>query len=182
MVMAALLACNTALGQPEETDENSPDKTDSDVSVQSLLGDQVTTELHDDSTILRDVKTGKRDETGVVILDALRVWLGGAIQYDYYNFDGIYNNTGEGERREGGSMRRLEGTLRMQLYDWGELKAQYDFDRGIFRDLYLRWVSKLPVTPLTITVGNQKEPIGLDNLVGNKFSIAQERSAPSHAF
>jgi phosphate-selective porin len=182
MVLAALLGCSTALGQSGETDDKSPDKTDSDVSVQSLLGDQITTELHDDSTILRDVNISGQDKAGVVILDALHIWLGGAVQYDYYNFDGIYNNTGEGDRREGGSMRRLEGTLRMQLYDWGELKAQYDFDQGIFRDLYLRWVSKLSVTPLTITVGNQKEPIGLDDLVGNKFSIAQERSAPSHAF
>lgn len=35
---------------------------------------------------------------------------------------------------------------------------------------------------MTITVGNQKEPIGLDNLSGNKFEMAQERSAPTHAF
>ena len=140
-----------------------------------------TNDMHDDTTLLRDVAT-LEDKTGLVFFDALRIWVGGAVQYDYYNFDGIYNHAGEGERREGGSMRRLEGILRSSLYDWGEIKAQYDFDAGIFRDLYLRWVSKKQHTPLTVTVGNQKEPMGLDRLIGNKFGIAQERSAPSHAF
>jgi phosphate-selective porin OprO/OprP len=79
-------------------------------------------------------------------------------------------------------MRRLEGILRSQLYEWGEIKAQYDFDKGAFRDLYLRWVSERAHTPTTVTIGNQKEPFGLDHLSGNKFGIAQERSAPSHAF
>jgi phosphate-selective porin OprO/OprP len=138
--------------------------------------------MHEDTTLLRDVRSGKATDSGILIFDAFRFWVGGAIQYDYYNFDGIYNHSSEGARREGSSMRRLEGILRTQLYDWGEAKAQYDFDQGIFRDLYIRWVSERKEAPLTITVGNQKEPMGLDNLIGNKFSMAQERSAPTHAF
>ena len=35
---------------------------------------------------------------------------------------------------------------------------------------------------MTVTVGNQSEPISLDDTVGNKFGIAQESAAPSHAF
>ena len=137
--------------------------------------------MHDDTTLLRTVAV-LEDQTGLVFFDALRIWLGGAVQYDYYNLDGIYNHSGGGDQREGSSMRRLEGIFRSQLFDWGEIKAQYDFDEGIFRDLYLRWVSKRTHTPTTVTIGNQKEPFGLDYLSGNKFGIAHERSAPSHAF
>lgn len=149
--------------------------------VATLLDANTTSEMHDDTTILRNVRV-LEDETGLVIGDALRVWVGGALQYDYYNFDGIYNYSSGGDRREGGSVRRLEGIFRSSLYDWGEIKAQYDFDDGVMRDLYLRWVSKQPNTPVTVTLGNQSEPMGLDLTMGNKFSMAQESSAPSHAF
>ena len=49
-------------------------------------------------------------------------------------------------------------------------------------ELAARWVSKRPEIPLTITVGNQKEPLGLDYLQGNKFGMAQERALPVEAF
>ncbi len=151
-----------------------------ETKVATLLDEDATKDMHDDSTLLRNVRVF--DEDALVLFDALRIWVGGALQYDYYNFDGIFNSTEEGDRREGANFRRMEGIVRAQLYDWGELKAQYDFDDGIFRDLYLRWVSERPNTPVTITIGNQKEPIGLDDLSGNKVGIAQERSAPTHAF
>jgi phosphate-selective porin OprO and OprP len=163
----------------EETTEEATEQTDGEARVAALLDDDDTNDLHDDTTLLRNV--GPLSEDGLVLFDALRIWMGGAIQYDYYNFDGIFNHSGEGGRREGANMRRLEGTLRSQLFQWGEIKAQYDFDSGQFRDLYLRWVSELPETPVTVTIGNQKEPIGMDNLYSNKFSIAQERSAPGDA-
>ncbi len=160
-----------------------PDQAEPEPESRVALGldTNSTNDMHDDTTLLRNVAT-LEDETGLMFFDALRIWVGGAVQYDYYNFDGIYNHNGKGGRREGGNMRRLEGILRSSLYDWGEIKVQYDFDAGIFRDLYLRWVSEKKHTPLTVTMGNQKEPMGLDRLIGNKFGIAQERSAPSHAF
>jgi len=65
---------------------------------------------------------------------------------------------------------------------WGEIKAQYDLENGVVKDLYLRWVSKRLNTPMTVTVGNQSEPMTLDDTIGNKFGIAQETSAPSHTF
>ena len=151
-------------------------------SVSTLLQDETTTELHDDNTILRNVGVTKKDESGAVLFDTVRIWIGGLVQYDYHNFDGIYSHIDGGERREGGDMRRLEGTLRSQLRDWVELKAQYDFNDGIIRDLYLRWVSDKVTVPLTLTVGNQKEPIGLDHLTGTKFGTAQELAAPVQAF
>ncbi len=165
----------------EDNRSETAEPADGGSRVATLLDADTTNEMHDDSTLLRSVSV-LEDETGVEFFNALRIWVGGAVQYDYSNFDGIYSNRDEGERREGGSMRRLEGILRSSLYDWGEIKAQYDFDSGVFRDLYLRWVSDRPSTPLIITIGNQKEPIGLDQLQGNKQGIAQERSAPSSAF
>jgi phosphate-selective porin len=158
-----------------------PEDNEEEVAMAALLGDEATTDLHDDTTLLRNV-LGQEDRAGLVFFDALRIWVGGAVQYDYYNFDGIYNHQDDGAREEGAGMRRLEGIFRAQLFDWGEIKAQYDFDEGIFRNLYLRWVSERLHTPVTVTIGNQKEPMGLDNLSGNKFGIAQERSSPSSAF
>ena len=151
-----------------------------DPTVSTLRNDEITTEMHDDTTLLRNVSA--QDESGKLLFGALRVWVGGAVQYDYYNFDGIYSHSGGGDRREGTAMRRLEGTLRSQPYDWGEIKAQYDFDQGAFRDLYLRWVSPAISTPVTLILDNQKEPVGLDNLTGNKFGFARERASTLHAF
>ncbi|MEH6570680.1 MAG: porin [Halioglobus sp.] len=177
VIFYAVLVAFTSSVLAESQDAETGDNT----NVAALLDDKTTNNMHDDSTILRNVSV-LGDQTGLVFFDALRIWLGGAVQYDYYNFDGIYNHSGGGDQREGTSMRRLEGIFRSQLFDWGEIKAQYDFDEGIFRDLYLRWVSERRNTPMTVTMGNQKEPFGLDHLSGNKFGIAQERSSPSHAF
>lgn len=145
-----------------------------------MLDDNTTNDMHDDSTILRNVQV--LDDDGLTLFGALRIWVGGALQYDYYNIDDIYRSQSSSESSEGAGFRRLEGIFRSQLLDLGELKLQYDFDAGIFRDAYFRWVSERPNTPVTITIGNQKEPMGLDNLSGNKFEMAQERSAPTHAF
>ena len=182
LVLCLGAPCFAVAQEVEDTEpaEETTEETDGEVRVAALLDADNTKDLHDDTTLLRNV--GPLSDDGLVLFDALRIWMGGAIQYDYYNFDGIFNYTGEGTRREGAAMRRLEGTLRSQLFDWGEIKAQYDFDSGQFRDLYLRWVSELPDTPVTVTVGNQKEPFGMDNPYSNKFSLAQERSAPGDAF
>ena len=165
----------------DQASEEPGDKSKS-ISVQTLLDDSTTTDMHDDSTVLRDIGVGSVDESGLLIFDTLRLWAGGAVQYDYYNLDGIYTNLSSKDSREGASFRRLEGVFRSRIADWGEAKAQYDFNEGIFRDLYLRWVSKLRETPTTVTLGNQKEPMGLDYLSGTKFGVVQERSAPTHAF
>jgi phosphate-selective porin OprO/OprP len=160
--------------------ESAEVESDSEPAVAARLDDSSTKDLHDDTTVLRNVVA--LDDEALVLFDALRLWIGGAAQYDYFNFDGIYNHQDDGERDEGGNIRRLEGIVRAQLFDWGELKLQYDFDSGAARDAYFRFVSERPNTPVTITFGNQKEPIGMDNLYGNKFQLAQERSAPSSVF
>jgi phosphate-selective porin len=177
---AGWLALCTGLAAAETDGGKTGGEEGEEVRVAALLDDNTTNDMHDDSTILRNVQV--LDDDGLTLFGALRIWVGGALQYDYYNIDDIYRSQSNGESSEGAGFRRLEGIFRSQLLDWGELKLQYDFDDGIFRDVYFRWVSERPNTPVTITIGNQKEPIGLDNLSGNKFEMAQERSAPTHAF
>jgi phosphate-selective porin len=160
--------------------EEQQDGPGEETRVAALLDDDSTNEMHDDTTILRNVEV--LDDRGLELFGALRIWLGGAVQYDYYNIEGIFRSTSNGDELEEVGFRRLDGILRAQLFDWGEVKVQYDFDRGIFRDLYLRWVSDRPETPITITIGEQKEPMSLEHLTGNKFEMAQERSAPGDAF
>lgn len=172
---------DAAVVEESEAAEKVADEADS-LGVQALLDEDTTADMHDDSTILRDIGVASVDDRGFMIFDTLRLWVGGAVQYDYYNLDGIYTNLSGQNSREGANFRRLEGIFRGQISDWGEAKIQYDFNEGIFRDLYMRWVSKLSDTPTTITLGNQKEPMGLDYLSGTKFGLAQERSAPTHAF
>ena len=151
-----------------------------DLTVSSRLDAKTTSDMHNDNTILRNVEVATKDEEGVVLFDALRIWAGGAMQYDYHSFDGIYHNAGDGERDSGGAVRRMEIILRTQLYDWGEAKFQYDLYDGTARDIYVRWVSDLK--PVTVTIGNQKEPMGLDYLTGNKFGFPQEHSLPADGF
>lgn len=152
----------------------------SSTGVSAGLDSDTTSELHDNNTVLRDVSTRAQDRDGVVLHDALRIWVGGAIQYDYHSFDGIYNHESDGKRERGGVMRRMEVVLRTTLYDWGETKFQYDVNDGTARDVYLRWVSK--IKPVTVTLGNQKEPMGMDFLMGNKITLPQERGTPAYAF
>jgi phosphate-selective porin len=178
LLVASYFASAQQVGEEASPEDGSLEEGEAKVA--ALLDDNTTKDMHDDTTLLRTVRV--LDDRGLVLFDALRIWVGGALQYDYYNFDGIFNTRGEGDRREGAAFRRFEGILRSQLYDWGELKVQYDFDQGLFKDFYVRWVSDRPNTPVTVTIGNQKEPMSFDNLLGNKFEFAQERAAPTHAF
>ena len=184
LFLTCLSICLSAPANSQDvptTDEPILIADESDAQVATMLDPATTSSMHDDTTILRNVSK-LEDRTGVMFFNALRLWVGGAVQYDYFNFDGIYRHSDGGEGDEGSDFRRLEGILRVQLYDWGELKVQYDLESGVARDIYLRWISDRPNTPVTITVGNQSEPMGLDLIMGNKFTMAQESSAPSHAF
>ena len=126
------ISAPAATGELPATGEPVPVADESDTRVATLLDADTTSSMHDDTTILRNVSV-LEDRTGLMFFDALRLWVGGSVQYDYFNFDGIYRNTDQGERDEGSSFRRLEGVLRAQLYEWGEFKLQYDFDAGVAR-------------------------------------------------
>ncbi len=169
-----------ALNEVEESPETPPRKAPEEetVAVEFLTQDEVVTvEMHDDTTVLREVEGNDGD---LVLFDALHIWVGGAVQLDAHDFDGTFNLPEQGDSKNDTSMRRGEVIVRSTLYDFGEFKWQYDVESNIWRDLYWRYVDT--DNSRTITVGNQKEPMGLDFLMGNKFGTALERSAPASAF
>ena len=153
-----------------------------ELKTNTLLDDSTTIDLHNDNTILRDVKVKKADGAGQVSFGPISIWLGANISYDVYNINDIYNYGNGGGGDAGQKTRHLEGTLRSRLQNWGEIKAQYDVEGGDWTDLYVRWVSRLTPRPYTITVGNQKEPMGLAWLGGSTSETAQEIATPVSAF
>lgn len=147
------------------------------VKVEFAKDEAVTVEMHDDTTVLREVEG---DDGDLVLFDALHLWVGGAVQLGAFTFDELFNASAGGQSKDGTSVRRGEVIVRSTLFDWGELKLQYDLDSNVWRDLYYRRVDE--ENGQTLTIGNQKEPLGLDFLMGNKFGTAMERSAPTTAF
>jgi phosphate-selective porin len=147
------------------------------VKVAFLQDDSVTTDMHDDTTVLRNVADDAGD---LVLFGGLHLWVGGALQFDGYRSDELLSLSNNGSQESDTYVRRGEGILRAQIWDLGEVKVQYDFEADIYRDLYYRWISA--DTSQNVTLGNQKEPVGLDWQMGTKFSTAMESSAPSSAF
>jgi phosphate-selective porin OprO/OprP len=158
-----------------EVDVDAQKKNKLEVAV--IADESVTTAMHDDSTVLRDVKD---DKGGLVLFNALHIWVGGDMQFDSYHFNDIFNYSNGGDSETTSDTRRAEVVIRASLYDLGEIKAQYDVEGKFYRDLYWRWVSESTAT--SVTIGNQKEPMGVDFLVSSGFITAMERSAPSTAF
>lgn len=170
----------TAVSVARPAPQAVPDKKDDDegpVKVAILADKAATTEMHDDKTVLRSVE-GKDGE--LVLFGDMHLWAGGAIQYDGYAGEGLFTLAQDGDSDSELYVRRAEGVFRASLFEHNEIKVQYDFDANIFRNLYWRWLSKS--TSQSVTVGNQKEPMGQDYLVGNKFGTAMEASAPASAF
>jgi phosphate-selective porin OprO/OprP len=126
---------------------------------------------------LRDVEG---DDGSLVLFDALHVWIGGAVQLDAYSYEDLFSARAGGASEEDTFIRRGEVIVRSTLFDWGEVKGQYDLDSDVWRDLYYRNVNE--DESRTLTIGNQKEPMGLDYLMGNKFGTAMEMSAVATAF
>jgi phosphate-selective porin len=147
------------------------------VKVEFLADEAVTVEMHDDTTVLRDVAG---DDGGLVLFDGLHVWIGGAVQIDSSSYKDLYSHLSDGESADDTDVRRGEVIVRSTLFDWGEVKAQYDLETNLWRDLYYRRVNE--DESRTLTIGNQKESMGLDYLMGNKFGTALERSTVASAF
>lgn len=142
-----------------------------------LADDKATTDMHEDNVVQRDVT----DADGQLLLfGKLRLWVGGAVQLDAYTSEGLYTWGDGGQSNTDSYIRRAEGVLRVSVFKNAELKIQYDFEANVFKNLYWRWIA--PSNSRFVTVGNQKEPMGLDYLVGNKFATAIETSTPTAAF
>ncbi len=164
----------------QEPGEGADQKTVSaseEVKVAVLADNQATVSMQDDNSVLRDVRN---DKGQLVLFGKVRLWVGGAVQLDAYAGRGVFTLAGGGSSDAKTYVRRAEGILRASIFKNSEIKAQYDFDADIFRNLYWRWLSDS--ADQSLTIGNQKEPIGLDYLVGSKFTTAMEPSAPTSAF
>ncbi len=182
-VDAEALALDEVTESPEEQLEaavenlDKEDKEDTAVAVEVLVDEKTTVELHDTATILREVESDAGD---LVLFDALHVWAGGAVQFDAYSFDDVFNANNGGESKDSTSTRRAEVIVRSTLLDFGEIRLQYDLDGDFWRDLYYRWADT--ERDFVLTVGNQTEPMSQERILGNKFNAAMEASAPSSTF
>lgn len=107
-------------------------------------------------------------------------WVGAAFQYDSSHFDGLFNAADGGGKEVEHGFRRLELSVRKQVGDWGEAKAQLDLEGKKVKDLYFRYIGNDVDSRLTL--GNQKEPLSLDNLTSSKFSSASEVALSTSAF
>jgi hypothetical protein len=134
--------------EPEQLTHSEKKKNKVEVAV--LANESVTTAMHDDTTVLRDLKN---DQGDLVLFDALHIWAGGDMQFDSYHFNNVFNYKNDGDSEATSDTRRAEAIIRARLYDLGEVKATYDFESKIYRDLYWRWVSKSADT--SVTIGNQ---------------------------
>ena len=164
----------------EEPGANADQKTVSvskDAQVAVLADNKTTVSMQDDNSVLRDVRN---DKGQLVLFGKVRLWVGGALQLDAYTGEGLFTLDDGGNSDSDSYVRRAEGILRASILDNSEVKAQYDFDAQLFRNLYWRWLSDS--ASRSLTVGNQKEPMGLDYLEGSKFTTAMEPSAPTSAF
>ncbi len=147
-----------------------------EVAVAFLANSEVTTDMHDDDTVLADVV---REEGDLVLFDKFNLWVGGAVQLDGYQHSDLLNLDGEGARTSA-EVRRGEIIVRGSLFERGEIKVQYDLAQSLFRDVYWRW--RFSDRDSNVTIGQQKEPMGFDYLTGNKFGTAMERSSATSEF
>lgn len=163
--------------EPEESTDQETVSVSEGAQVAVLADNKATVSMQDDNSVLRDVRN---DQGQLVLFGKVRLWLGGAVQLDAYAGEGLFTLGDDGSSDSDTYVRRAEGILRASIFENSEVKAQYDFDAQIFRNLYWRWLSDS--ASQSVTVGNQKEPMGLDYLEGSKFTTAMEPSAPSSAF
>lgn len=105
--------------------------------------------------------------------------LGGRIQLDYNNYDGVMNAV---PGKDGSDLffRRARLELEGHYQDWGYLMA-YNLTEGGSIDLlhttYMGW------GPLALlTFGQQKEDFGLEDTGSSKRITTMERSMPANAF
>ncbi len=149
---------------------------ETEVKVAFLKDAEVTTDMHDDDTVLSELAA---EEGDLVLFDRINIWVGGAVQFDAYSHRDLLNLDGEGTSTSA-NLRRGEVILRSSYHEQGEVKVQYDIAEKVFRDFYWRWQFKSQ--DANLTVGQQKEPMGFDYLMGNKFGTAMERSSASSEF
>ena len=100
------------------------------------------------------------------------VSFGGRVQLDYALYDDDVRDLGDG-----GEVRRARLFAKGQLAENWSYKAQYDFAGGDVtpKDLYLAYTG-LPGS--TVTIGQFKQPLSLENLTSSKYLTFIERALP----
>lgn len=102
--------------------------------------------------------------------------LGGRVQVDgaWYNKDNV-DLGGNGTE-----FRRARLFMSGTMYDVWDFKGQYDFagNEAEIKDAYIRYTG----FPFKITVGQFKQPFGLEELTSSKYITFMERAMPTEAF
>ncbi len=105
--------------------------------------------------------------------------LGGRIQLDYNQYDGVINGV-PGKDGSDIFFRRARLELEGKYQDWGYVMSYNLTDSGsidLLNTSYMGW------GPLAqITFGQQKEGFGMENTASDKWLPALERAMPSQAF
>ncbi|MGD2074678.1 MAG: OprO/OprP family phosphate-selective porin [Gammaproteobacteria bacterium] len=103
--------------------------------------------------------------------------LGGRVQVDgaWYSEDNV-----DLDGENGTEFRRARLFVKGTMYDVWDFKGQYDFagNEAEIKDAYIRYTG----FPFKVTVGQFKQPFGLEELTSSKYITFMERALPTEAF
>jgi len=135
-----------------------------------LVGTAVGLALYGGSAAMAEVKISSDD-------GKFETTLGGRLQVDaaWYDQDNV---TLDGQN--GTEFRRARLFVEGTMYDVWDFKAQYDFagNETTMKDAYIRYTGY----PAKLTVGQFKQPFGLEELTSSKYITFMERALPTEAF
>jgi phosphate-selective porin OprO/OprP len=134
-----------------------------------LISTAVGLALYGGSAAMAEVKISSDD-------GKFETTLGGRVQVDaaWYNEDNV-DLGGNGTE-----FRRARLFVKGTMYDVWQYKGQYDFagNETTMKDAYIRYAG----FPFKITVGQFKQPFGLEELTSSKYITFMERALPTEAF
>ena len=126
--------------------------------------------LYGGSAALAEVKISSDD-------GKFETTLGGRVQVDgaWYQEDNV-----DLDGENGTEFRRARLFVQGTMYDVWDFKGQYDFagNEAEIKDAYIRYTG----FPFKITVGQFKQPFGLEELTSSKYITFMERALPTEAF
>ena len=114
--------------------------------------------------------------------------LRGRLHYDYNDYNDVFNADSNGDNDSRWFARRSRLAVQGQFLTDFEYKVQWNLGMdsrrnaskgGTFDSLYLRYKG---IDNLVITVGQHKEPFGMEQLISSNNITAIERSAPIQLF
>jgi len=106
--------------------------------------------------------------------------VGGSIQFDYTDYDGIFNRTDDGASGSDLDFRRVRINLSGQVTPQWKYKFEYDFQSEQTTDVYFDYTGFGKMA--TLSIGKLKVPFGMDELTSAKDTLGIERNAINQAF